>query len=80
MYNSIYIINNKKYSYIEYCNYYNIKNIIERNKNYNNKLKEYNSIINNINKIRKENYIIKYFFNNNYYLYKCYKYKYKIKI
>lgn len=80
MYNSIYIINNKKYSYIEYCNYYNIKNIIERNKNYNNKLKEYNSIISNINKIRKENYIIKYFFNNNYYLYKYYKYKYKIKI
>lgn len=80
MYNSIYIINNKKYSYIEYCNYYNIKNIIERNKSYNNKLKEYNSIISNINKIRKENYIIKYFFNNNYYLYKYYKYKYKIKI
>lgn len=80
MYNSIYIINNKKYSYIEYCNYYNIKNIIERNKNYNNKLKEYNFIINNINKIRKENYIIKYFFNNNYHLYKYYKYKYKIKI
>ena len=50
MYNSIYIINNKQYSYIEYCNYYNIKNIIERNKSYNNKLKEYNSIINNINK------------------------------
>lgn len=80
MYNSIYIINNKKYSYIEYCNYYNIKNIIERNKSYNNKLKEYNSIINNINKIRKENYIIKYFFNNNYYLYKYYKHKYKIRI
>lgn len=80
MYNSIYIINNKQYSYIEYCNYYNIKNIIERNKNYNNKLKEYNSIISNINKIRKENYIIKYFFNNNYYLYKYYKYKYKIRI
>lgn len=80
MYNSIYIINNKKYSYIEYCNYYNIKNIIERNKNYNNKLKEYNSIISNINKIRKENYIIKYFFNNNYYLYKYYKHKYKIRI
>ena len=80
MYNSIYIINNKKYSYIEYCNYYNIKNIIEKNKNYNNKLKEYNSIINNINKIRKENYIIKYFFNNNYYLYKYYKHKYKIRI
>lgn len=80
MYNSIYIINNKKYSYIEYCNYYNIKNIIERNKSYNNKLKEYNSIISNINKIRKENYIIKYFFNNNYYLYKYYKYKYKIRI
>ena len=80
MYNSIYIINNKKYSYIEYCNYYNIKNIIEKNKNYNNKLKEYNFIINNINKIRKENYIIKYFFNNNYYLYKYYKHKYKIRI
>lgn len=80
MYNSIYIINNKKYSYIEYCNYYNIKNIIERNKSYNNKLKEYNFIINNINKIRKENYIIKYFFNDNYYLYKYYKYKYKIRI
>lgn len=80
MYNSIYIINNKKYSYIEYCNYYNIKNIIERNKNYNNKLKEYNFIISNINKIRKENYIIKYFFNNNYYLYKYYKHKYKIRI
>lgn len=80
MYNSIYIINNKKYSYIEYCNYYNIKNIIEKNKNYNNKLKEYNSIISNINKIRKENYIIKYFFNNNYYLYKYYKHKYKIRI
>lgn len=30
MYNSIYIINNKQYSYIEYCNYYNIKNIIEK--------------------------------------------------